>query len=360
MKYVFMAFCLFGFSFMQADQSCNNVLRLHEDEIEVIEGLVERLSKRFNSIENEEFADECQLVAHEIPYRVRKILNDFRNQRSRVGYLRVEGFLLDNEAIGPTPAHWDAPWNNSNTLREEVFQCLLSSCAGDIFGWLTQENGRYLRHVVPIEKDKNEQLGGSSAVVLVWHVEEAFHPQRADMMTIMCYRNNEKAGTNLCAVSNMEIPEQYWQILSEPRFFIHPDKSHLPQNNESQHWQLNNEHFLKIKSFLEHPEPIAVLQGKKGDERLVIDEAFMEALPGDLEAKEALDWLYQHMYERRNLVVMKPGDILFIDNRLAAHGRTPYVPQYGPHARWLRRVNITADLTKSYQWKDKPYGRTIF
>ncbi len=333
---------------------------LEPNEIVVIEELIRQMKKAFNSIESQTFADECQLAAQKLPYRLRKLLNDFRNGRLETGYLLLEGFPVDQEAIGPTPKHWDAPWVFPQILREEMAQCLISSAMGDLFGWLTQENGRFLRHIVPIEADKNEQLGGSSNVTLLWHVEEAFHPQRADMMTIMCYRNEEGACTNICPVSELEIPRNYWDILSQPRFIIEPDKSHLPENNKSQHWQLDEAHFQKIHHFLQNPEPVAVLQGRRGKEQFLIDEAFMKAVPHDEEAQEALDWLYQHMNEKKHEIVMKSGDLLLIDNRTTTHGRSAYKPKYGPKARWLRRVNISADLRKSYQWKDAPYGRVIF
>jgi Fe(II)/alpha-ketoglutarate-dependent arginine beta-hydroxylase len=330
------------------------------NELVEIESLIKSLQKEFKTTEDKEFANACHLVAQEMPRRIRKQLNDFRNQRIEAGYLLLQGFEIDDEWIGPTPAHWDAPWIYPRILREEIFQCLISSCMGDLFGWRTQENGRYLRHIVPIEKDKNEQLGGSSNVVLLWHIEEAFHPQRADMMTIMCYRNEEHACTNICAASDLEIPSHYRSILSQPRFYIEPDKSHMPENNISEQWQLDNEDFARIRSFLSDPKPIPVFQGRQGSERLQVDEAFMHALPGDLEAQEALQWLFSHMNQQKHEIVMKPGDILLIDNRMTVHGRSPYVPNYGPRARWLRRVNITTDLCKSYQWKESPYDRVIF
>lgn len=333
---------------------------LCKDECEQIESIIEQLQYKYSTVECDEFASECFLSAHHMPYRLRKQLNDFRNQRMKGGYLLIQGFVLNDDTIGPTPSHWDAPWDNSLSLREEIFQCLISSCVGDIFGWLTQENGRFLRHIVPVEKDKNEQLGGSSSVTLLWHIEEAFHPHRADMMTIMCYRNDEKATTNICCIENLDIPMEYRKVLSQPRFIIQPDKSHTLENNKSTQWTLDEEHFSKIKSFIENPKPVAVLSGKPFFEQLLIDEAFMKALPNDYEAKEVLEWLYHHMNENKTAITMKPGDILLIDNRITVHGRSPYKPHYGPSARWLRRINITTDLVKSHEWKNVPYGRVIF
>lgn len=329
------------------------------DELKAIECIINDLMKRFDTIESQAFVEECTLQASQLPYRVRKILFDFRNQKNNLGFLLFEGFQISDEKISDTPKHWDTPWSNPNTLREEVFQCLLCCGMGDLFGWLTQENGRLLRNIVPIKADQDEQLGGSSRVELLWHIEEAFHPQRADMMTIMCYRNNEKAGTNVCSLNQMKIPKEIHHILSQPRFTIDPDKSHLPENNESQHWKLETEHFKKIKSFLANPTPTPVIFGPPGFERMVIDQAFMKPLPNDTAAEEALHWFYQHMNDYKTTVEMKSGDILLLDNRRAVHGRTPYKPHYGPRARWLRRGNIAADLTKSYEWKTEPYARTI-
>lgn len=329
------------------------------DELDEIQAIIDDLTKKYDSIESQEFVEECTLQASRLPYRIRKILFDFRNQKTDNGFLLFQGFQIDDIKISATPAHWDTAWSNPHVLREEIFQCLICSELGDLFGWLTQENGRFLRNIVPIEADKDEQLGGSSTVELLWHIEEAFHPQRADMMTIMCYRNNEKAGTNVCSLSQMNIPQKLLNILSQPRFTIEPDKSHFFQNNQSRHWKLDTEHFQKIKAFLANPKPTPIIFGPPGFERLIIDQAFMHTLSGDREAEEALSWLHQHMTERKMCVEMKPGDILLLDNRRTVHGRTPYKPNYGPYARWLRRGNITTDLTKSYEWKTAPYARTI-
>ena len=116
---------------------------------------------------------------------------------------------------------------------------------------------------------------------------------------------------------------------------------------------------LLYQSFLLDPPSTPVIYGAPGFERMVVDQAFMHPLPNDKEAENALNWLYEHMNERKVTVEMKAGDILLLDNRRAVHGRTPYKPNYGPRARWLRRGNITTDLSKSYEWKTKPYARKI-
>lgn len=334
-------------------------LSLERDEISEIERLILKLENSFLSVESECFMEECFLESAFLPKSLRKKLYNFRNQKEENGFFVLRGFQINDDKIGNTPQHWDTPWSNKKNLREEIFQSLVSSSLGDTFGWKTQENGRILRNIVPTKSDSDEQLGGSSSVPLLWHVEEAFHPCKADMMTIMCYRNDERAGTNLCSLNQMKIPQNYMDILRQSRFYIEPDKSHFPENNNSQHWELQSEDFCKIKSFLLDPKPVPVIWGPQGSERFVIDQAFMKTKKDDLEAQEALGWLHHHMDEMKRTVVMDPGDVLFLDNRRVAHGRTVYKPNFGPKARWLRRINITTDLTKSFEWKKSPYDRKI-
>lgn len=333
--------------------------KLSIEERNQIESIIMKLQETFFTVESEEFFCECQLESANLPKALRRDLYKFRTQNHISGFFLLEGFEVDNDKIGDTPQHWDTAWEDKGRLREEIFQCLISCAIGEPFGWNTQENGRILRNIVPIESEKNEQLGGSSAVPLLWHIEEAFHPHRAEMMTIMCYRNNERAGTNICSLTQMNIPDHYLNILKQPRFKIEPDKSHFPENNQSKHWKLQSEEFLKIKNFLLNPDPVPAISGPDGFERLIIDQAFMSVKEGDKEAGEALEWLYKHMDEVKISIIMNPGDVVFLDNRRVAHARTVYKPHYGQEARWLRRINVSTDLTKSFEWKETPYARKV-
>ena len=171
-------------------------------------------------------------------------------------------------------------------------------------GRRTQENGRFLRHIVPIEKDHAEQLGGGSSVTLVWHNEEAFHEHRADFLSILCYRNDERAETIFCGIDEIEIPDDRWRVLSAPRFTILPDKSHLPEQNVSEHWRLDDHVFEHIRRMYENPEPVAALSGLRAKPWLRVDEAFMAALPGDREAEHALT----AAFAGRTVAVVSGGD----------------------------------------------------
>lgn len=330
-----------------------------EWELQAVLDEVMNLSRKFPSIESKQFAHECENVAGRLPKRLRDVLLRMRNVNSRNGFLRIRGYFVDDEKIGPSPVHWDAPWDKPSYLREEIFQCLISSVLGSVFGWRTQENGRFLRHIVPVEADKFEQLGGSSATTLVWHTEEAFHPARADFLTLACYRNNERATTLLVAVDDLELNDATISILMQDRFIIEPDKSHLPENNKSEYWELGRDKFKKINDLLLNPSPCAALYGRPGALFLRVDQAFMAAIPGDAQAEAALNALYQECDKRATYLILEPGDLLIIDNALVVHGRSIYNPDYGPKQRWLRRVNVSTSWRTHFDFQEAANSRVM-
>ena len=44
---------------------------------------------------------------------------------------------------------------------------------------------------------------------------------------------------------------------------------------------------------------------------------------------------------------LMPGDMAVLDNRVTAHGRTPFRPRYDGADRWVQRTFVIADLRRS-------------
>ncbi|WP_269633192.1 guanitoxin biosynthesis L-enduracididine beta-hydroxylase GntD [Pelomonas sp. BJYL3] len=328
-------------------------------EAAAVEALVDRLAASFGSVETPEFADACALAAQELPRALRELAHRFKYLHLPCGAVLIRGLPVDDGRIGPSPSHWDASWRNPPSLREEIAQCLLTAALGEIFGWRTQENGRFLRHIVPIEKDRKEQLGGGSEVTLVWHNEEAFHDHRCDFLSIVCYRNEEQAQTILACIDDFDIPDDKWALLSAPRYVVLPDTSHLPDQNISAHWRLDDGAFERIRRMYAEPQPVPALSGSRQRPFIQVDEAYMRAVEGDTEAQAAFDWLIHRFNAHTTAIVMEPGDMLWIDNKRAVHGRSVYQPNYGPRHRWLRRVNVTLNLRASMPYRESAVARHI-
>ena len=57
--------------------------------------------------------------------------------------------------------------------------------------------------------------------------------------------------------------------------------------------------------------------------------------------------------------LVNPGDVVFIDNYLAVHGRGSFIPRYDGTDRWLRKALFTRDLRKSRSVRDGADGRVL-
>ena len=336
-----------------------SIYALSVDELDGLAQVAHALTRTHDSVESASFAADCALAAQELPRSLRSLALRYRQLELPCSVLLLRGMPVDDTRIGASPSHWDAPWQQPPSLPEETMQCLLTALVGDMFGWRTQENGRFLRHIVPIKKDHAEQLGGGSSVTLVWHNEEAFHEHRADFLSIFCYRNDERAETIFCGIDEIEIPDALWDVLSAPRFTILPDKSHLPEQNVSDQWRLDDHVFARIKQMHLNPQPVPAVSGLRAKLWLRVDEAFMRPLSGDDEGTAALRWLIDAFYAKQTAVVMQPGDMVWVDNKRAVHGRTVYQPNYGPRQRWLRRVNVHINLRETLPFRQAPSTREI-
>lgn len=332
---------------------------LNPVEITQIGVLVNSLRERFESVESDAFSIEATKAAKDLPIKLKELLDKYRFGGGE--YTLIKNYPIEASKLGPSPSHWDQPWTGISYLDYEIYQCLISSYIGNIFGWRTQENGRFLRHITPIKKDAFEQLGGSSQVTLVWHTEEAFHPARADCFTLKCYRNHEQAQTLFVPVSKVVncLDEATIKLLMQPLFIIEPDKSHFPDQNTSDYWRMYPDQFEFIKNFLENPKPTPLIFKKEQDWFFCIDQAFTKAINNSIDAGNALEKLWSVCDEVGDRIMMEPGDLAVINNRTVAHGRSIYNPLYGDQQRWLRRVNVSTSWENHSVFHDQTRERVI-
>jgi len=324
---------------------------LDETELVTIDKIINDLLVSHSTVETDHFQRECERQSESLPDRLLHFLQTSSSAPNGLDYFRVGGFEIDQNTIGPSPRNWDVSWSNVTTFREEAFQCLISSAVGRVFGWKTQENGRFVRHVTPNAEDCEKQLGGSSSVELLWHTEEAFHPRRADFVTLMCYRNVEKAATNIAPLKQTSIDPDVMSLLRKERFFITPDDSHQKENNTSQQWYPQDEKFCKIEDWTRQPQKVAVLQGNVAN-RFIVDQAYMFAHSDDKEGLRALDHFHCALDAACYPVVLNAGDMLIFDNHRVAHGRSIFVPAETTQKRWIRRTNVRS--------RNKNHGSNFF
>jgi Fe(II)/alpha-ketoglutarate-dependent arginine beta-hydroxylase len=342
-------------------------LELTDDEIKSIKSLITEVAAEHMTVEDADFLHNACLYAHELPRRIRSFLNDFRLKEPSPGVCIISGYPVNFSAIGPTPTHWKWKSDSRSTMREQILLTLHGSLLGDLLGWATQQDGHLVHDVLPIKEHENDQLGTGSQQMLWWHTEDAFHDYQADYIGLHCIRNPDNTATIIGTVDIENLEAAQIDILFQPRFSIRPDESHQEKNESdlrkaarrSYNQDLINAAYEKIKSMNESPEKISVFFGSPDAPYLRLDPYFMTPLDNDPIAQHALNDLIKLIDESLTDLVLQAGDICFIDNYRAVHGRRPFKARYDGTDRWLKRVNIARDLRKSRGLRVSNLSRVI-
>ncbi len=311
-------------------------LELTEEEIEEIRPLLAEIASRHDSVEEADFLEGVSTYAQELPRWIRLFLNAFRLTEPS-GVCVISGYPVDDSKIGKTPAHWRLGPADSSTLEEEVFLNLCGALLGDAIAWAHQRDGLICQDLVPIKEHQHAMLGSGSEVDLVWHTEDARYPYRGDYIGLMCLRNPDKVPTTYASIEDMDLDPEQVDVLFKPQFVFHPDPSH-PTDTQS--------------------ETAAILFGDKESPYIRFDPYSMDT-PEDREARQAFHYLKEKIDEKITGIVLEPGDVMFIDNYKAVHGRSSFKARFDGTDRWLKRIAIARDLRASREVREAPASRLI-
>ncbi|MEW1643772.1 guanitoxin biosynthesis L-enduracididine beta-hydroxylase GntD [Streptomyces sp. NPDC091219] len=330
---------------------------------ETAEVLVDELLRERPS-SDEELLHAVALRAQELPRPLRAEVNTFRLEEPSGGCV-ISGLDVDDTRIGATPARWGEADADGRTRREDMFLLMCASLLGDPIAWATQQDGRLLHDVVPIRGHEHAQLNSSTAEPLTWHTEDAFHPYRAEYVGLMCLRNPDAVETTYALFDDVRLDERTRRTLAGAHYVIRPDNSHQPENRGAHSGieapaDLLERSIRRIDRLTTAPEKVPVLFGDPRSPYGRLDPYFMDRRADGQEAADAFDALVGEINARLTGVALRPGDVLFIDNYKAVHGRNPYRARYDGRDRWLRRVNITRDLRKSRDARVRADSRVIF
>jgi L-asparagine oxygenase len=264
-------------------------------------------------------------MTRRLPECLVDFLYEFQLTESAGGII-IRGFPVNSEAIGPTPGHWCEAAQRTSTVVYERYLRALASALGEVFAFRALQNGRLVQDLLPIAGHEDEKSGSGSGSLLDLHTEDAFHPHRCDYLGLLCLRNIYGTSTSYAELTPAAISPDLLDILFQPRFTIKADPTHAEARD---------------------PKPAALLWGARTRPYLRIDYGFTEPLPGDAVAKLALGALADSLAKSERAITLRPGEALFIDNHLAAHGRPSFKARYDGTDRWLKRVSVTRDLRHS-------------
>jgi Fe(II)/alpha-ketoglutarate-dependent arginine beta-hydroxylase len=341
------------------------VAELTQPDVARVHELTRAVLGDYDDIEDPRFLRDASVYAHELPQSLRAALNEYR-LREQDSLLAIRGYPIDDIALGPTPTLWHQRAGARTTTDYEIFFFLCACLLGDPIAWATQQDGYLMHDIFPIKGNEHEQLGTGSEETLTWHTEDAFHPLRTDYLGLMCLRNPDGVETTYASIHDVELADGLRARLAERHFPIRPDESHLPKNVTgtrevpAEARSLLERSYAWMQQLDAHPEKVAVLFGDLDSPYLRLDPYFMDRFEDDDDARRALDAFTAQLDGAVTGYAMRPGEILFLDNYRAVHGRRSFKARFDGTDRWLKRLNVARDLRKSRARRINAENRVIY
>jgi L-asparagine oxygenase len=276
------------------------------------------------------YCNKSKELSQMVPKRISNLLTSFVENGSTDGYILFRNLLFDD--ILP-----DTPLDNTqnigcNTLLSRV-QSILLSVMSELISYESECNGFLFQDIVPIKDTERIQTSTSSKTELEIHTEQAFSPLKPDILSLACIRGDLNALTYILTVNTIfeNISLDDLEQLFRPLWLIGVDYS----------FKIKEEKFLAgdIRG------PISILNGSIIDPKLVFDQDLMTGLTDT--AKDLIIKLVKIYYDKRSCYNLQAGEILFIDNNRAVHGRSSFSPKYDGNDRFLIRTFGVFDIKKS-------------
>jgi L-asparagine oxygenase len=311
---------------LPAPISTETGLTLTDTEREQIAKLAAELA-RFPTplVDDRDWMDSARRLASQLPLRLREQLRDHRHDPGADGLLILRNLPVDNALLPETPT---VPESVEHHATPPVaVTALISQDLGEVVAYRGEKSGALVQNVVPVPgREKSQSNAGSALLEL--HTENAFHPNRPDFVCLFCLRNDH-SGTAGTLVSSIRralplMSDQVVDVLMSPRFVTQPPPSFHAGNPAPRH---------------------PVLDGDRCDPNVRVD--FCATSPLDEEAAGAMETLRTAFLDAAAMLVLQPGELAFIDNRLSVHGRTSFEPRYDGRDRWLHRTFVHLDNRRS-------------
>jgi L-asparagine oxygenase len=229
------------------------------------------------------------------------------------------------------------PYNNNQKIGETTnlakIQGILISTIGELVSYEAEGYGKLFQDIIPMKSMEKKQMSLSSGTELEIHTEQAFSKLRPDILSLACIRGDPDAFTYILPVKSIikNLSHSEIELLRKPLWTTSVDLS----------FKLCGQEF--IEGDVRGPMPI--ISGPEDDPRLLFDQDLMRGITEEAHQMIAkIVGIYYTHRIRHNLI---PGQIIFIDNNRAVHGRSPFSPKYDGADRFLVRCFATFDYKKS-------------
>jgi L-asparagine oxygenase len=282
-----------------------------------------------------------QLKQIPIPESIKECLTDFARNGSNSGFLLFQNILEPDIPRTPPGNHYHV----GETTNLSKIQGIMMSKMCEMIAYEAEGYGKLYQDILPIYSMASVQTSVGSNTELEIHTEQAFSQLRPDMISLACLRGDINALTYILPVNRIleNITNKEMELLYQPLWKMGVDVS----------FKLHGKEFIEgdIRG------PFAILNGSRDDPQLIFDQDLMFGMTE--ESHKLIAKIVSIYYQHRITHNLKPGEIIFIDNRRAVHGMSSFSPKYDGYDRFLIRCFGTLDYEKSSEARSPEYPRMI-
>lgn len=305
-----------------------------------VRGLLDEIMADESLLDQFRFVERAGLLAQRLPARLREAFYRFKRAEAAAA-LHVTGSPVLPGGAAPTPARYVETEAGFRLNDAQLLLGLYGSLLGEAVGFTSQRGGSIYNTIIPLpEYAGTANSSSGSDLGFGFHVEDAFHPARAEFIGLACLRNDERAATTVSCVDGADLDDAERALLFEPRFEIGSNPIHR-------------------RSGAVPGERAPVFFGHPASPYVAVNFATLRLEDYAGAERRALEKLRAHFERNREPVVLGAGEFIFIDNYRCVHARDAFTPLYGGRARWLCRVVFTSDLRKSRGFRSTAGSRAI-
>jgi L-asparagine oxygenase len=264
-----------------------------------------------------------------LPEVIHRAILDFRCNPSAPGALLITGLEPDPDL--PRTPRLSAHPGDKRTYLAEAYLLGMGRLVGEPFAYKTEKDGALIHGVIPTPRGLAAFSNEGSTQDFDFHSEVAFDTFAPHHVVLYCVRadHDQKAVTVVADIRRAceLLGKEHVEALRQPDFQIRSPES-FTKGLGSSFWT----------------EPIPVLTGPPESLECRVNFNHTKALT--TQGQEALDALRAAASSPAALaeIVLVPGSLLVINNRVCVHGRRPFMPRFDGFDRWLIRTYLRADL----------------
>ena len=285
----------------------------------------ELLDRASDRVDDPAWVDSARRAWEDTPTEVRCTIREFRRHSGPDGSLVLRKLPIGAGHLPPTPMVKGSVQHTPSLPAAMLL--LFGAGLGDPAAFAAEKSGALVQDVVPVPGQEEVQ-GNVGSVELTFHTENAFHPHRPDYVMLLCLRLDHEGVAQLrtsCVRRVLPLlTPRTREALGRPEYVTEAPPS-----------------FGLIGEGTAH----AVLTGDPEDPDWCFDEAATRGMTP--KARAALAELGEVAHRAYTGVLLRPGDLAIVDNRVTLHGRSAFTPRYDGRDRWLQRTFAFSDLRRS-------------